>query len=416
MKLEKFSFGHGDRFGQQGKAQLSAVMQAQANGIDVVPVWNKSHREHNIIGTHPLDTRREADQAVKDLGYTGRYYVDADHINLTNVDRFLDVSNFFTIDVADAIGTPCEKEEIDAFVRQRDDFVGSLEIPGLTQPIEITSEAVKATAMTFLGAVKGAAQIYRLIAEHKGEDGFIAEVSMDETEQAQSPTELFIILAALAQEGIRLQTIAPKFSGRFNKGVDYAGDVSRFEVEFNQDVAIIEYAKQVFDLPENLKLSVHSGSDKFSIYGPMNRALKRFNAGIHIKTAGTTWLEELIGLAEADGDGLKLAKTIYTKAFAKAEALCAPYATVIDIDISSLPSVDEASAWSAQQFVGALRHEPDNSNYNPHFRQLLHVGYKIAAELGETYLNGLRQHEATVTHNVRENLLARHIEPLFGGL
>lgn len=416
MKLEKYSFGHGDRFGQQGRAQLAAVMQAQADGIDIVPVWNKSYREHRIIGTDPMDTRRAADRATTELGYSGPYYVDADHINLTNVDGFLEASNFFTIDVADYIGTPCDHEDIDAFIRRCRSFIGRLNIPGLTHGIDITSEAVNATAAHFLGAVKAAARIYNVIAERKGKDRFIAEVSMDETERAQSPMELFIILAALAQEGVALQTIAPKFSGRFNKGVDYVGNVSQFEVEFNQDVAIVEYAKQVFDLEDSLKLSIHSASDKCSLYGPINKALKRFNAGVHVKTAGTTWLEELIGLAEAEGDGLNLAKTIYAKAFSRAKALCAPYATVIDINVSRLPAVEEVSTWSAQQFVDTLRHAQENPNYNPHFRQLLHVGYKIAAELGETYLRGLREHETVVARRVTENLLKRHIEPIFSGL
>ena len=102
MILGKYSFGTGDRFSHQGVAQLSAIIQAQKQyGIDFVPVWNKSNREHQIIGTQPADTRLEANRAVKALGYNKPYFVDADHINMNNVDRFIDASNFFTIDVAD---------------------------------------------------------------------------------------------------------------------------------------------------------------------------------------------------------------------------------------------------------------------------------------------------------------------------
>ena len=92
------------------------------------------------------------------------------------------------------------------------------------------------------------------------------------------------------------------------------GDVEQFEREFNEDLAVIAFAVRTYGLPATLKLSVHSGSDKFSLYGPIRRALERFNAGIHVKTAGTTWLEELIGLAEAGGDGLEMAKEIYATA------------------------------------------------------------------------------------------------------
>ena len=146
---------------------------------------------------------------------------------------------------------------------------------------------------------------------------------MDETDRAQSPVELLIILAAIADEGIPVQTIAPKFSGRFNKGVDYVGDVAQFEREMALDVAAIAYAVKQYGLPDNLKLSVHSGSDKFSIYPAIHATMKRFNVGVHLKTAGTTWLEELIGLAEAGGEGLALAKEVYAEALAHREELCA---------------------------------------------------------------------------------------------
>src|SRR4029079_11357179 len=98
-------------------------------------------------------------------------------------------------------------------------------------------------------------------------------------------------------------------------------DLKQFEKEFNEDLAVIAFAIKKYGLPPTLKLSVHSGSDKFSLYEPMRRALKKFDAGVHIKTAGTTWLEELIGLAEAGGDGLHMAQMIYREALQRAEEL-----------------------------------------------------------------------------------------------
>ena len=95
MKLEKYSFGIGDRFGQQGEAQLKALIKAKEQGIDIVPVWNKSNREHQIIQSSPADTRYEADQAVSALGWDHAYYVDADHINIVTVNAFMDHSDFF---------------------------------------------------------------------------------------------------------------------------------------------------------------------------------------------------------------------------------------------------------------------------------------------------------------------------------
>ena len=130
----------------------------------------------------------------------------------------------------------------------------------------------------YLRAVAEAGTIYRHIESNK--DDFIAEVSMDETDAPQTPPELLIILAALSDEGVQLQTIAPKFTGRFNKGVDYVGDLPQFEKEFNDDLAVIAHAIAKYGLPANLKLSVHSGSDKFSIYPIIGAAIRRTGAGV----------------------------------------------------------------------------------------------------------------------------------------
>jgi hypothetical protein len=412
MKLERFSFGLGDRFLHQGKAQLQALINARDAGVDITPVWNKSDREHKIVGTEPRSLREEADAAVRALGWPGVHRVDADHINFATVDRFIDCSDFFTLDVGDAIGEQASDEDIDAFVLSQCRYVGEMTIPG-AGTYTVSREDIRATAATFLKAVQRAGQIYRHIADKKGSEDFIAEVSMDETENPQTPLEMLFILAMIADEGIPAQTIAPKFTGRFNKGVDYVGDVDQFAKEFNDDLAVIAFAIEEFDLPDNLKLSVHSGSDKFSIYGAIRDALRRTGAGVHIKTAGTTWLEELIGLAEAGGDGLAIAKEVYAKALEHKEVLCEPYATVIDIDFERLPSAEEVKDWSGADYAAALRHDSSNPAYNLHLRQLLHVGYKVAARMGDRYYDALSEFEAEVSRNVTQNLWERHIKPLF---
>ncbi|MGB6194178.1 MAG: tagaturonate epimerase family protein [Terracidiphilus sp.] len=415
MRLGKYSLGTGDRFAHQAKAQLQACVEASKSGVDIIPVWNKSNREHMIIGSEPASVRAAADAAVEALNWRQPYFVDADHIGLQTVDRFLPACDFYTIDVADFIGKPAPDAEIDTFVKAHADLRGTLSLRGIAEPLTITDEALRQTAGKFLVAVKTAGQVYRRIESAKGAGNFIAEVSMDETNRAQSPVELLIILAALADEHIPLQTIAPKFSGRFNKGVDYVGDVKQFEREFALDVAAIEYAVSTFGLPANLKLSVHSGSDKFSIYPAIHDTITRFNAGVHLKTAGTTWLEELIGLAEAGGDGLALAKDIYAEAFAHREELCAPYATVIDIDPARLPSPSEVQKWSSEEYTAALRHVPGAPGYNGSFRQLLHVGFKVAAKMGPRYIKLLEANESVIARNVIQNLYERHIVPVFLG-
>ena len=411
--LAQYSIGVGDRFGLQAEAQLRACLMAAEHGAEVVPVWNKSHREHLIVGSEPASVRAAAAAAVKRLGWKKPWHVDADHIRLDTVDRFVPHSDFFSIDVTDSIGKPAAARDVRAFVDRHPELAGRLDIPGLHDALQITPSDVERILHRYHAAVKETAAIYRRIVELKGEGTFIPEVSMDETDSPQTPVEVLVLLAALADEKVPLQTLAPKFTGRFNKGVDYAGDLAQFERQFNDDLAVIRFAIQQYDLPRNLKLSVHSGSDKFSIYGPIRRATQRHNAGLHLKTAGTTWLEELIGLAEADGEGLKLAKEIYGEALDHLDELCAPYAAVVDIDRAKLPSAAAVSRWGATQFVAALRHDPRCREYNPHVRQLLHVGYRLAAKKGARYLDLVRSCERTIARNVTGNLFERHLKPLF---
>jgi hypothetical protein len=415
LKLGKYSIGTGDRFAHQAKAQLQACVQALAGGVQVEPVWNKSNREHNLIGSEPASTRAAADAAVKALGWKHAYFCDADHIGTQTVGRFIDSCDFYTIDVADFIGLQPSHAAIDNFARRHPELHGVIKLEGVEEAFEITPQSLRQTAQKYLTAVRKAGEVYRMILSAKGEGNFIPEVSMDETDTPQTPVELLIILAAIADEGIPIQTIAPKFSGRFNKGVDYVGDVAQFEREFALDIAAIAYAVKHFGLPENLKLSVHSGSDKFSIYPAIHSTVKRFNVGVHLKTAGTTWLEELIGLAEAGGDALALAQEIYAEAYAHREELCAPYATVIDIDAEKLPAPELVRGWSSEQFTSALRHVPGAAAYNSSLRQLLHVGFKIAAKMGPRYLDLLESNEAVIAKNVTENLYNRHIAPVFLG-
>jgi tagaturonate epimerase len=406
LRLSRYSIGVGDRFAHQARPQLRAFLLAAEHGVDVVPVWNKSNREHTFIGTEPVSVRNAALAAVRELNWEKPWHVDADHINLDTVERFLAPSDFFTIDVAHFIGKPAGAADLDAFVARHPELTGASQTP---------QEPIRKIAGTYLAAVQEAGRIYRHIESRKGAGNFITEVSMDETDDPQTPSELLVILAAIADERIPIQTIAPKFTGRFNKGVDYVGDVAQFTLEFESDLAVIAHAIREYGLPDNLKLSVHSGSDKFSIYEPIRIALGKFNAGLHLKTAGTTWLEELIGLAEAGGPGLALAKEIYAEAWSHSEELCAPYASVIDIDYAKLPEPAAVAAWSSEQFTGAMRHDATNPLYDKGVRQLLHVGFKIAAKMGDRYLNMLDTCEESISRNVTFNLYNRHILPLLIG-
>jgi hypothetical protein len=397
MKIEKFTFGVGDRFAHQAKAQLRAFQKAAEQGIDITPVWNKSNREHLIVGSEPSSVQAAAAAAVKETGWTKPWHVDADHINLDTVDRFIAPSDFYTLDVAHFIGRPAPPEHVQAFVGRHPELADS--------PFGTSAETIAQVASKYLFAVKEAGKIYRYIAEKKGVDNFITEVSMDETDAPQTPPELLVILVAIADEQIPIQTIAPKFTGRFNKGVDYVGDAAQFAQEFSDDLAVIAYAIEHYNLPGTLKLSVHSGSDKFSIYAPIREAIRKTGAGLHLK--------EIIGLAEAGPEGLALAKEVYAEAYEHKAELCEPYASVIDIDYAQLPTPEEVNGWTPQQYTGALRHVQSNPEFNLNMRQLLHVGYKVAAKMGSRYIDMLRHSEESIARNVTENIYERHIRPLF---
>src|SRR6202020_649991 len=155
-KIPKFSLGVGDRFAHQAKAQLAACVMAAEAGVEVSPVWNKSNREHMIIGSEPSQTRIAADAAVKELGWTKPYFLDADHINRNTVGRFLDPCDFFTLDVAEMIGKPADAADVVAFVQRHPELVGKVTIPHIDAPFQTDAAFVTGVANKFLAAVQDA--------------------------------------------------------------------------------------------------------------------------------------------------------------------------------------------------------------------------------------------------------------------
>lgn len=393
----------GDRFGNEGSAQLAAIEEINRLGVPIVPVWNKSNREHELVGTLQESVRAEADQAVQTARWTKGYYVDADHITRSTVDKFIDSSNFFTLDVAQYIGKPA-----DPLIKQ--DFIGRQNTnKSLAEGGALSLEQF---ADTFLLAIHEVCRLHEYIKERKT-TGFICEVSMDEVSTAQNPLDLFLILKELKHMGIEIDTIAPKFTGLFPKGVDYEGNINQFSKEFEEDILILEQARNEFGLVKKTKLSVHSGSDKFSIYPAINRLIRKHDAGLHIKTAGTTWLEEVIGLARGGGDGLRIAKEVYAQGLGRFDEMAGPYATVLHIDRNCLPAAQEVMTWDSGRLSRSLIHNPRCTDYNPHIRQLVHISYKVAAEMGKEFRDALIHYRTPIEDQVYTNMLERHLKRIF---
>src|SRR2546421_12291853 len=146
LTIEKYSLGVGDRFAHQAKPQLRACLMAAQQGVEVIPVWNKSNREHTTIGSQPATTRAAADSAVKALNWHKPYHVDADHIRRETVDKFVPHADFYTIDVADWIGKPADDTALTRFVGQHAELIGQIEIPGLDHAFQTTRSQVEQTA------------------------------------------------------------------------------------------------------------------------------------------------------------------------------------------------------------------------------------------------------------------------------
>jgi hypothetical protein len=413
LRLPKYSIGVGDRFAMQGKPQLRACIAALHQGVEVIPVWNKSNREHHIIGSEPSQTRRAAKVVVEAMKWAHPYFLDADHIGLKTVDRFIEPCDFFTIDVAEKIGIPADQDSVKKFTNRHPELLAEIPLGAHGSTLKANREQIDKVARKYLAAISEAGIIYRYIEERKGSGQFIPEVSMDETDLPQQPLELLVILAAVADEKIPIQTIAPKFTGRFNKGVDFRGDVEVFSREFSSDLAVVAHSTRNYHLPDNLKLSIHSGSDKFSLYAHIYKTIHSVDAGLHLKTAGTTWLEEVVGLARAGGSALNIAKEIYAQAYEQMEELCKPYATVVEIDRKQLPLPAVVNGWTSQQYVDALHHDQNCEQYNPNLRQLLHVSFKIAAKMGKRFLDAVQSNEEIIARGVTANLFERHIRPVF---
>ena len=413
MRLDRYSFGVGDRFGSQGEAQLKAFLRMAEDGIRITPVWNKSDREHLIIGSSPADVRSEADAAVCRLKWAGPYFVDADHVTYKNVNKYIESTDYFTLDVSADIGGKADPKTISAFMKKSNLESSISNLSWLEDPIIHDRQQLQKIVTRYWSAAREAKTIYELIKERKGRGRFITEVSLDETRDPMQPIDIFIFLSLMSHFDVPLQAIAPRFHGWFYKGIDYIGDIDKLAVELVNLDRILETASETIGLPSDLKLSIHSGSDKFSVYPILKQILVSGKRGVHVKTSGTTWLAELCGLAFSGGDGLELARTLYHQCIQRFSELTAPYSHLIDINRNRLPDPDTVAEWSGVEFSSALNHNPSDPRYNRHFRQLLHIGYKLAAERSSHYSRLLHDNAEMVGTWVTDNILENHLQQIF---
>lgn len=310
------AFGCGDRLGLATPGHVRAVRKALQQGsaqADVVPVFaQQSIREMARSGRTPEQVLDDATWGVFQEGWRAGFGADADHLKTTaDVDVCVDAGyTMYTVDPGDHVDNEAVTAALDDLVRRvealpwdvlesspeelRSAYLGRTFDLGDGVVIRFSEETLLRAAAKYGRAVAHSTTMYRHLLGRMGDpvsgQDCELEVSVDETETPTTPEEHFFVASELRRLGVRCVSLAPRFVGRFEKGVDYIGDVKQFEKEFARHVAIARALGPY-------KLSVHSGSDKFSIYPIVARLAGDL---VHLKTAGTSYLEALRALASID--------------------------------------------------------------------------------------------------------------------
>jgi hypothetical protein len=411
LTLGKYSMGIGDKFGKQSRAQLLAFEMASFAGVEITPVWNKSAREHQITGTTPLMTREAAEKAVSTIKWDKPYFLNAEGFSSANIHNFIDDCNFFTIDASLFASNTITEKELNDFISNFAQFLDQIKVPGQKESFAITNAQIKSFAKKYLPILNEISTINQILTEKKGNGNYLLEISF--AAEKELPTnDIFYLLASLAFKKIPVQVFSTSLPGLFCNGVDFMGEVKTTLDAIEANILAINLAKRIFTLPEDLKLGLHNASDKFSLYPGIGNLMRKYNVGIHLRTSGTSWLEECIGLAKANEDALDLVKTIYSLTLHRIEKLSKPYGKHLSINQLKLPSTLEMVGWNSEAMSSVLTHD-GNEYYNPDMRQLMHISYEVAAEYGDIFQEALTENAEIIGQQVTKNLYERHIKRLF---
>jgi len=298
------SAGLGDRLGLATPGHVRAVRQFS----NIAPVFaQQSVRENDRTGRTPQQVLDDATWGLFQEGWRDPWGADADHLKtLADVDAFVAAGyTLYTIDPGDHVDSAAHTAspaEVEAKVQALpwhtlEDTAQEMERRYLGRSFDLGAvavtfdrEALWRAAAKLGRAIAHTLQMYRHLADRMGSQSFELEVSVDEGETPTSPAEHLFIASELRRLGVRWVSLAPRFVGRFEKGVDYIGNLERFSAEFARHVAVARALGPY-------KLSVHSGSDKFSIYPIIARLAESL---VHLKTAGTSYLEALRVAASID--------------------------------------------------------------------------------------------------------------------
>ena len=371
------SFGFGDRLGLATPGHMAAV---RAAGGKFAPVFaQQSVRENERTGRTPQQVMDDAKRAVEAAGWDLPWGADADHLKtVEDLAPFVEAGyTFFTVDPGGYVDNTADTDSADILSQKISgtdwDELSALYLRGIGESVwgQFETESLRRAIVKYGRAINHAVAMFTRLSQMK--DGFDFEISVDETDLPTSPLEHFFIANELTRLGVRFTSLAPRFSGRFEKGVDYIGDLDALDMELAKHAAVTAHFG-------TYKLSLHSGSDKFSVYPLITNY---WGDNIHVKTAGTSYLEALRVLARYKPD---LFLKIYSLGCERYEIDKRTYH--VSAHLERLPSTDDL---------------PSLLN-DFHAREMLHVTFgsalaQFGTELKETlvkyetaYLEGLQAH------------------------
>ena len=288
------SFGFGDRLGLATPGHI-----ASARDTKFAPIFaQQSVRENARTGRSPQQVMDDARRAVEAAQWDLPWGADADHLKaLEDLPPFVEAGyTFFTVDPGEYVDNSADADSLEGLERK----IVSLNWEELSASYlyqndeqvwgRFEVESLMRAAVKYGKAIQHAVTMFKRLSQMK--DQFDFEVSVDETDSATTPLEHFFIANELTRKKVKFTSLAPRFIGRFEKGVDYIGDLKTLDIELAKHAAVTSYFG-------TYKLSLHSGSDKFSVY-PL--VAKHWGERIHVKTAGTSYLEALRVLATYEPD------------------------------------------------------------------------------------------------------------------
>lgn len=391
------SFGFGDRLGLATPGHIQALRDTQ-----LTPIFaQQSVRENARTGRTPQQVLDDAMWGVFQCGWRATWGADADHLKtLDDIPPFIAAGyTFYTIDPGEYVDNAAPGDDAATLERKVNalpwdilqDTPEKLRARYLDQPfapqgmsLEYSPASLLRAAAKYGRAVAHTAGMAQAIAHRKKGAAFDLEVSVDETETPTTMPEHFYVANELQRLGIRVSSLAPRFIGRFEKGVDYIGDLEALADNLDQHAQVARHFRY--------RLSLHSGSDKLSMYPLFARSTQ----GVaHVKTAGTSYLEALRTIAQCEPP---LFREILTLARARYPTDRATYHVSAD-----LSRVRESSSLTDSQLADLLN-EFDA-------REVLHVTFGSAlAQFGTEIHATLRAHEAAY-REILSRHFAKHLAP-----